>query len=405
MLRPALGLFVAFAVAAPLAAGDVDPNPKSLVVPVEVDRKAKELIRSLANSTYGEREQAHRELRELGRLALPAIREGLATNASPEVQLRCELLQPRALGEDTKARVDCFLADSKSEFDHKLPGARDYFEIVGKSESSRNLFRELILSPNQLMLFAIGGTPDELAKAIVARRAQFRPYFGSDDGTGRPNPNAIDIAAILFAEGCVPDKLLPRNASQASQFLNQPIMRTALEGGANKDVYLALLTKWIDTREDTYSLYYAMNLSTSLKLSTGIRSAKKLLDAKTGPTVYRGMAMTFIAKNGDADDVKILEKYLTDKTVVTTTIMPGGLGGNRRISIQTRDIALAMCALLQKKDPADFGLTARTKSTNEAIKFNYSQHFIDDPEGDGDKKRDEAIKKYEEWKAAEKKKN
>ena len=85
--------------------------------------------------------------------------------------------------------------------------------------------------------------------------------------------------------------------------------------------------------------------------------------------------------------------------------MPGGPGGNRRVPIQTRDIALAMCALMQKKDPADFGLTSRTKSTNDAIKFNYTQHFIDDAEGDGDKKRDEAVKKYEEWKAAEKKKN
>ena len=402
MIRPALGLFVAFAVAAPLAASDRDPNPKSLIVPVDIDRKAKELIRSLSDASYSQREQAHRELKELGRLALPAIQEGLATNTSPEVQLRCELLQPRALGEDIKARVECFLADSKSEFDHKLPGARVYFETVGKSEASRKLFRELILSPNQKMLFSIGGAPDELAKAIIARRAQFRPHYGSDDGTGRPAPNALDIAAFLLAESCVVEKFQPRNASQASQFISQPIFRSSLESGAAKSVYLALFNRWIDTRDDIYSLYSAMNLSTNLKMPSGVRCAKKLLETKNGPGTYRGIAMTFIAKNGDASDVKLLEQYLTDKTVIITTIMPGG---NRRISIQSRDVALAMCALLQKKDPADFGLTPRTKNANEVIKFGYSHHYIDDSEGDGDTKRDDGIKKYEEWKAAEKKKN
>ena len=397
-------LLAASAIASPGMAADVDPDPKSLAVPAELDTKSRELIRQLAKASYPDREQAHRELRNLGRMALPAIEDALANSSSAEVQLRCEMLLARAVGEDVKARVECFLADTKAVHEHKLPGAKEYFAVVGKSESSRNLFRELILSANQPMLFAIG-KPEDLAKAIAARRAQFRPYVG-DDGSGQSAPNATDIAAILLAESCAPDVApSPRNASLASQFINQPAFRTALDSGQHKDVYVSLFTRWIETREDTYSLYYAMNLSTTLKLTTGMKCAKKLLQVKAGPGTYRGMAMAFIAKNGDAGDVKILEPYLTDKAVIITTFLPGGQGVNKRIGIQARDVALAMCALMQKQDPADFGLTARSKSNVESIKFSYSQYYIDDTDGDGDKKRDEGIKKYEEWKAADKKKN
>ena len=63
-----------------------------------------------------------------------------------------------------------------------------------------------------------------------------------------------------------------------------------------------------------------------------------------------------------------------------------------------------MCALLRKQDPADYGLLSRTKSTNDVVKYNITQHYFDDTDGDADKKRDEAVKKYEEWKATEKNK-
>ena len=195
MIRTLSAVVVVSVAAAMCQAKDVDPNPKSLEIAAEVDGNARELIRAFTKSSYAEREQAHRELKDLGRSALPALLDALATNSNPELQLRCEMLLPRATAVDMKLRVECFLADVKNEYDHKLPGAKEYFAIVGQSEASRTLFRDLILSANQTMLFAVGGKPEDLAKAIVARRNQFRPYSGSGDGTGRTVPTAVDLAA------------------------------------------------------------------------------------------------------------------------------------------------------------------------------------------------------------------
>ena len=388
------------------SAPGIDPDPKSLDVPTELDRKARDTIRLFGSAVYSEREQANRELKELGRMGLPALRDALATSSSAEVQLRCEMLIPRATAEDFRARVDCFLADTKGKYDHKLPGAKEFFAVAGDSEASRTLFREIVISPNQALLLAIGGPQGDLAKAVRIRRNQFQPYFGGSDGTGRGNPKSLDMAAILFAESFVPEaEAGPRTDSLSTQYFHHPDLRTALEATATKEVYTAILTKWIDTREVAATLYHAMTLSTNLKLPTAMKCAKKLLDLKAAPGSYRGMAMTAIAKNGTAADVALLEGYLKDNSVLISTFLPGGPGGNKRVPVQTRDAALALCLLVQKKDPTDFGMTSRLKGASEIARMQYSYHVFDDADGEADKKRDAAVKKYEEWKTDAKKKD
>ena len=405
MTRSGLSLFLLVMLALPAGGIDADPDPKSLEVPAEVDRKSREAIRAFAGVSFAERERANRELKEFGRMALPALRDALATSSSAEVQLRCEMLLPRAAAEDFRARVDCFLADAKGKFDHKLPGAKEFFAVAGKSEASRALFREIVVSPNQALLVALAGKPEDLANAVAVRRNHFQAHFLGTDGTGRPHPKASDLAALLFAESFVLEIATPRIGAPSTQFLNQPELRTALEAPATKEVYTAILTKWIDTREVAATLYQAMTLSTNLKLTTAMKCAKKLLDLKSAPGSYRGMAMTAIAKNGTAADVAVLEGYLKDSTVLITTFLPGGPGGNKRVPVQTRDAALALCLLVQKKEPADFGMVSRQKSASEIARMQYGYHCFDDADGDADKKRDAAVKKYGEWKADAKKKD
>jgi len=405
MIRSCFAFLAVALIAVSAAAKDVDPDPKSLEVPAELDRKAREAVRIFGSASYAEREQADRELKELGRMALPALRDALATSSSAEVQLRCEMLLPRATADDFRARVDCFLADAKGRYDHKLPGAKEFFAVAGQSDASRSLFREIVLSPNQAILLALGGAPEDLSKVIANRRNQFRPYFGGDDGTGRGNPKPVDMAAILFAEAFVPEVALPRGGTLSTQFLNQPDLRIALEAPATKEVYTAILTKWIDTREVAATLYSAMTVSTNLKLPTATKCAKKLLDLKSAPGSYRGMAMTAIAKSGTAADLALLEPLLKDNSLLTTTFLPGGPGGNKRVPVQARDAALALCLLMQKKDPADFGMTSRIKNGTDLAKLQYSYHFFDDTDMDADKKRDAAVKKYDELKAEAKKKD
>src|SRR5262245_61895325 len=74
----------------------VDPNPKSLEIPDEELSKARELVQKLGSETYADREEAERELAQMGRLARPALLNGVNTEPNPEIRARCNTLLPKA---------------------------------------------------------------------------------------------------------------------------------------------------------------------------------------------------------------------------------------------------------------------------------------------------------------------
>ena len=103
-------------------AGGVSPDPKDLAIPPQELSKARELIKRLGSEIYREREEAHAELAKMGRLARPALVEAAASDADPEVRYRCSRLLPKAGADDLKARLDTFLADTESKYEHDLAG-------------------------------------------------------------------------------------------------------------------------------------------------------------------------------------------------------------------------------------------------------------------------------------------
>jgi len=387
------------------AAGKADPDPKSLDIPAEVALEARALVEKLASKSFQEREQASRELQRLGRLALPAITEAMENSINPEVQLRTELLLPSARTDDYRARIDCFLADTAGKFEHALPGAKEYFALTGQSEAARNLFRDIVLSPNRDLIFGIGN-PDELPKLIAQRRAEFLRTINGGGGVliingvvqnGRGTPPTItDLAAIYFAEAMVPEKKIGGQAGyQAASLLNQPALRTAMTSGPEKDAIVGILKKWAETREEPMTMYYAMNYLKTVQPVLSVKLATRMLEAKGGVATYRGQAITIIGQYADGEQRTALVKLLKDESEVST-----GIGvANKRTSIQTRDVALAMLLLATKQDPAEYGFTFRYKSNpaNDALKYNFMAYYFDGE--DGDKKRQDSLKKWDEWAA------
>ena len=106
--------------------------------------KAKDLVRQLNSPSYKEREAATREIAKMGRYAVPALKDALANESSPEVRLRIDLVMPKAEAEDMKARVSCFLLDTEGKFDHQLPGWTKFKTVLGNDKSTRELFAEVL---------------------------------------------------------------------------------------------------------------------------------------------------------------------------------------------------------------------------------------------------------------------
>jgi len=384
-----------------------DPDPKSLIVSPEQKRKAKELVKQLGNRSYAEREAATKDLRNMGRMALATLNETVQTVSSPEVRYRCEILLPRATADDMKARLACYLADKSNKYDHDLPGAKQFFAAAGNSDGAKKIFRDMLLLPeNQLLLTSLSAKGEDLVRVIQERRNQI--YGRISSSSGATTLTVLEVATMMFAESCVSEKMIGRanGLTSIAYVLNQPHIRAAFEAEATKEVMTSLIGRWIETREESTSVYQAMNASNTLKLPYALVCAKKLLDPKlAGPPIYRAIAITTIAKAGNTpENLNLLEPILSDEALATNLFV----GAKGRVIIQMRDVALAMSLLLTKQDPLTYGMKSRypAGTANDGIRYSHTNFYFDDADMKADETRKEAMKKWKEWKEkeAEKKK-
>jgi hypothetical protein len=179
-------------------------------------------------------------------------------------------------------------------------------------------------------------------------------------------------------------------------------LRTDLDTDKRAEAMKALLVHWYETREDVRTLYYCMTSATSLKLPVTSTMARKLLESKNCPVSYKTNAMTRLAQSGDADAYNVLLPLLKDEAVASQGI---GAANAKRSPIRVQDTALAMCLLLKKQNPADYGFAERYKanSNNAALKFNINNFYFDNTNDKADEIRKEAFMKWEQFLETDKK--
>lgn len=372
-----------------------NPDPASLVVPPDVDEKARELVKQLGDPDYSNREEAQQELRELGRLALPAILDGIQTSEVPEVARRCDLLYPRAHTLDIRARVDCFSADTAGKFKHDLPGADEFFAITGRTPAANKLYRDLLLSPNRDLLTAVGGPEDEVSQIAAGRRAEMNPRAV---GGVRKLADAADVVALLFVETTIPDQGGGVGVNAPTYLLTAGSLRTALETDPRKEAMAAITTKWFETRTDGRTLAAAMNAAATLKLpQVVVPLAKKTLAAENATPQQKAQAVCKVAQVGTETDLALLATLMGNEDVAYNGVVI--VNGQRQNNpVLVRDVALAMSLLLSKQEPTEYGLKNRYQgNTAESLKYNYITYYFEDTDGKAEEKREAAIAKWYEW--------
>lgn len=405
---PAAALAFLGAIALSVPPSAISPDPTSLRPPEAIDTKARELVKLLGHRDYDEREDAQRELKELGRLALPALQDGYEKSPVPEVMTRCEQLLPRARTLDIKARVDCFTADADGKYEHKLPGAKEFFTATGRTEQARKLYRDMLLSPSRSLLIAIGGDERELAKLAVARRIELYPRGATVVGgkVERPEPpEAIDILAVLFAESTIPEKFLTAEGTTGgvavtspTLLLSQPTFRNALASGDQKEAMIALTAKWFETREELRTINLCMTSASTLKLPVTAVLAKKVLNTQGSTPLNKAQAACNVARLGKPEDAAVIAPLLEDDTQAHPGVVIAVNGGQQRSPIQVRDVALAMTLLMNGQDPTAYGMKSRyaASATSESLKYSYLNYYFDDSDEKADEHRKAAFKKWEE---------
>ena len=392
--------------AVPAAA--VSPDPRDLVIPPQELSRARDLVRQLSSDTFRDRERAQRELAAMGRLARPVLADAAQADPDPEVRFRCARLLPRAAADDLRARTEAFLADAEGKFDHDLPGWKKFRTAVGADGPARALFVEILKSgANGELLAAVDRPVEEAGRAIADRRnlmfaqiqqRQIRPLDGSVPASSLTLP---DVATLLFAESVVPGKDVPRIGQfgffvSGANFLQQPAAKAAIDttGTPHADAYRKILARWLDTRTapDELSNFTLLSAAHQLRAVEGTTPLLRRAVRTEGVQGFaKAYAMTYLVQRNGTDELPLLKSRLDDTTGV-------GVGNNNGVTLQVRDVALALSAHLTGQDVKSYGFDF-PNGNNPAVVTNY-------PSGYGfssDEKRDAAHRKWREWEATPRK--
>jgi hypothetical protein len=391
---------VASALAA-VAASAVLANPLDAAGTAKVpeSRKLVELVRQLGSADFRAREEASRELFQIGVPAKQALLEG-ARDPDLEVRRRCRELLPEIREADRQARLEAFIADKEGKDRHDLPGWERYRKIAGEDATARRLFIDIQKS-DAGFLCDVDEDPAH-AGSQCGDRAEVlsRRQLGH---AGRVPPGSLAEVAPILLVAADPKIQIPVQQRYAIfNLLYQPSAQSALRSRERtpfKKIVLAWMERQVDDESTLSQVFYTVN---NLEIREGLDFALKVIRDKKLKGLELATAMTTIGKFGDKQHLPLLESFLDDRTEIGNfnlgnfnlgNLMGRGVQGKT----QVRDAALAMLVRLTKQSHKDYGFAVSQANNDELLMYANFSGF------QSDESRDKAFKKWKEWRATQKK--
>jgi hypothetical protein len=306
----------------------------------------------------------------MGRMARPPLLEAASTDPDPEVRFRCSRLLPKAGADDLKARLDTFLADTESKYDHNLPGLKQFRKIVGSDKGARDLFVDIIKSPYNIeLLQMLDKGSVEAGRAIADRRMGMWSLIQNRNIGGRIQPAQPlpiqDIACLIFAETVVPAKEIPRNNMwnyvTGATFIQQAPSITAINNGGSlhSEAYKRILSQWMESRDDVTDLnqlaYPVGQILRGFKESMPL--LRRIVTTEGVAGYAKGQALMYLVQQRGKEEHDFLQTLLTNDTLVTTVWF--GANAPNQVPMQhqclLRDVALAMLIAQTGQKMTDYG--------------------------------------------------
>jgi hypothetical protein len=390
-----VGLFV-------IATGSANPpDPTSLIASPEQTARARELVRQLGNDAYRDRDRAERELRRMGRFAITALAEGVAS-PDPEVRVRCEALLPLAAADDVAARLAVFLTDPDGP--HELPGWAEFKAAAGDDSSARALFAAAAKNPdNHAILRAFGRPADQLDRSLVARRRQVHQRRLRSPIDWETPIGLADHAVILLAESLATNRTgIPGTGPGPDQYnvasgYYEPTFRDAQAGrGRLGPAFRRLAIRWLESREGDglgASMDFARNVQIGNEVVARIATRVVAVTKWPGAKIY---AILYLAGFGTKEDLPTVAGLLADATVVDMK----GWSAPPPDDVQLRDVALFAAVQLTDQDPRDYSFKPAPDTVSGMFGRSNPRPLRFWPAGLGaDGKREAAFKKWAAWAA------
>ena len=344
------------------------------------------LVMQLGHSSFSVRENAEHQLVKQGLKAKAALQEGLE-HFDLEVRSRCRGIWATIETLDFEQRMQAFIDDVDGKREHQLPGWIRFREVVGQDRAAREMFVEMQKSEAALMQAAEESpkAAGEMFTTICTelQRRMFSQINFQDLTVGT-------TAALLFV-GSDPRVQVTDQASMLMYSLvNQTQYRQVLAGGQQMPHAKKLLGQWVARRKSPQMAYQNMMLAMQHDLPEGLEPALSMVNDASVHASQRAYAVVAVAKLGSKEHIPALEKLLADASVCASYQTR-----DKRISTETRDVALAALVHITNQSLPDYGFN-RVQSNPQTLFYPFSLGFQDT------KQRDASIAKWKKWHSEQK---
>ena len=341
------------------------------------------LVTALGDDKFSSRENATEELISAGISALPALQQG-TRHSDREIRFRSYRIILLVRKNDFQRRLDSFSKEYDSDSEYDLPGWDEYRQLMGDEPEARSLFVHMQRSESELIA-GVMSNKKSAGDLLTFRTMQIQNSMR----TYRTQLTLGSVATMVFIAGDEDVSLGQQANSAINSFCYQASFQTAMQNSSTKPIVRKLLGAWIKRGED-WTAYQGLSLAMRYNLKEGLVPAERILNNPVAQTHVMQYAILTVAKLGNKDYMSLLEKFLDDKTRVST----------RRVDkltyeTQMRDVALAGLVHLAEQDHKKFGFSQIQKHTT--VLFSTSTLGFKD-----EKERQVALTKWKEFRAAEK---
>lgn len=299
-----------------------------------------QLIADLGSNEYSERENASDELARIGSPAYAAL-EAAMRHPDREVRLRSERVLKLIKNHDTQRRLEAFLHGQAGSDDAVLPAWSRFRKDYGDDPTSRTLFVSIQRAEPELMK-ALEEGPRPAAEMVTQLANQHHQMLQA----GNQQLSLGQITATLFVAAEEDVKLSDQTLSTLLSHCHQAALREVMAGAARREIPRKMLGAVIRRSEEPAS-YQAMNVAYQYNLPEGVVPAEKILErpAANRSAPIAQMALMTIARLGDASQLPLVEKLLSD-----TSQLSRMQDNATTYEVQLRDAALAAAVILTRQD-------------------------------------------------------
>lgn len=367
------------------------------------------LIASLGDESYLARRGAEVDLLARGEAVRNDLAQAATEHLDPEVRhrsrrllLALDAVRAKAYRDALEGRLATFVEDDHAASkDYDFPGWKAFRTSVGSERHARELFAHMQRNEPEL-LAKCEGPPEELSKALAARCLAIMQSMSHPLPSFRTPITPGRAAALYFAAANKDITLDAKAATQLYSMANQATIRTALADADESGPLKKVIGNWIalDQPGDRNLGYYKVLLAMQHDMKEGREAGLNMIkDDKAAATSYQYLqALLAVAKYGSEKDIDTIEPLLKNNTVCQTSTVSAG-AERKTYTTQVRDVALATLVQLSGQEHREYGFDRLQKHP----KSMFQTHTLGFEQND-EKGREEALAKWQRWKAGREKK-